>query len=828
VPARRARCFASRNSQKEAAVVAERKLAEWELCYLGWDPAAEPLREALTTLGNGYFATRGAAEESDAGGAHYPGTYLAGAYDRLESAVADQTVEHEDLVNWPTWLPLTFRGEGGEWFALEAGTPLAYEQRLRLLDGVLSRRIRFRDREGREFELESRRIVDMRDEHVAAVEWVLTPLNWSGVLEIRSAIQGGVTNAGVARYRALDGHHVEVLDRGGAGKDAVFLVSRSRQSHIVVGQAIRTRVSVEAAPIADPAHTETRDDWVAQTFTIRCERAKSIRVEKVVAFYSSRDFAISEPRAAALENVHRIPDFEELLERQTHTWKRLWHRADLALVANDAPYAQLVLRLHIFHLLQTASFNAIGRDVGLPARGLHGEGYRGHIFWDELFTFPFLNLRFPELSRSLLLYRYNRLDEARYGAREAGYAGAMFPWQSGSDGREETQALHLNPKSGRWIPDTTHRQRHVNAAIAYNVWQYFQATADLEFLSFYGAEMLLEIARFWASIATYSLERERYEIHEVVGPDEFHTQYPGKGSQGIDNNAYTNVMAAWTLHTARGALARLARDRREELLSTLHITAADLRLWDQISRKMFVPFRQDGIIHQFEGWDDLEELDWDALRRKHGDVRRLDRILEADGDDPNRYKATKQADALMLFFLFSAEELDETFERLGYRFERDWIPKNVQYYLARTSHGSTLSRVVHAWVLSRSDRKRSWRLFKEALAVDIHDAQGGTTPEGIHLGAMSSTVDMVQRCYTGLEMRHDVLWLNPRLPDGLDELRLTIRYRKHWLALHISHDTLSVSFEKGGPGPARIGFRDAVCEMKEGESVRFGLASQAA
>ena len=805
----------------------ERKLTEWELCYVGWDPEAQPLREALTTLGNGHFATRGAGEEASAGGAHYPGTYLAGGYDRIEGEVAGKIVENEDLVNWPNWLPLTFRCEGGDWFALDAATILAYEQRLHLLDGVLSRRVHFRDRSDREFELESQRIVHMDDEHVAAIEWVLTPLNWSGVIEIRSAIDGRVTNAGVARYRELDGDHLEVVDRGSTGEDAIFLVSRSRQSHIVMGQAVRTRMAMDDGPVVEGRRTEARDGWIGQTVTLRCERRKPVRVEKALALYSSRDFAISEPGSEACKQVHRIASFRELLAQQKLAWKRLWHRADLELLGRGDPYAQLVLRLHLFHLLQTASMNTIGRDVGIPARGLHGEAYRGHIFWDELFTFPFLNLRIPELTRSLLLYRYHRLDEARYAALQAGYAGAMFPWQSGSDGREESQILHLNPKSRRWIPDNTYRQRHVNAAIAYNVWQYFQATDDMEFLSFYGAEMLLEIARFWASIATYNPDRERYDVRGVVGPDEFHTRYPGRDTQGLDNNAYTNVMAAWALQTARAALDLVARDRCEELLATLRISSEDLRRWGEISRRMFVPFHQGGIISQFEGWDELEDLDWDELRRRHGDIQRVDRILEAQGDDPNRYKAVKQADVLMLFFLFSAEELRETFERLGYEFDPQSIPQNVQYYLARTSHGSTLSRIVHAWVLSRTDRKRSWHLFQEALASDIDDMQGGTTPEGIHLGAMGGTVDLMQRCYTGIEMRHEVLWLNPRLPDGLDGLRLTIRYRGHWLGLHITHDTLRISFEQGWSGPARIGFKGEVYEMEQGQDMSFRLTADA-
>ncbi len=177
-------------------------------------------------------------------------------------------------------------------------------------------------------------------------------------------------------------------------------------------------------------------------------------------------------------------------------------RCDIRLSDSDRP--QMILRLHIFHLLQTVSRNSIDLDNGVPARGWHGEAYRGHVFWDELFIFPYLNLRIPNLTRSLLLYRYRRLNRARLAAEEEGVRGALYPWQSGSNGREETQQLPLNPKSGRWLPDHTHLQRHVNAAIAYNVWQYFKTTGDLEFLCNYGAEMILEIARFLANIATYN------------------------------------------------------------------------------------------------------------------------------------------------------------------------------------------------------------------------------------------------------------------------------------------------------------------------------------
>ena len=266
--------------------------------------------------------------------------------------------------------------------------------------------------------------------------------------------------------------------------------------------------------------------------------------------------------------------------------------------------------------------------------GLNGEAYRGHVFWDELYIYPFLNFRMPEVTRELLLYRYRRLGAARAAAREAGFRGAMFPWQSGSEGTEETQSIHLNPLSGRWEPDLSRNQRHVNAAIFYNIWHYFQATQDLAFMRDYGAEMMLEIARFWASIARFNPERDRYEIHGVMGPDEFHEKYPGAEDGGLRNNAYTNVMVAWLCGVARDVLLLLPATRAAALRDRLGLDDEELRTWESMSRRMFVPFHGDGIISQFEGYAELEELDWDAYRAKYGNIQRLDRILRAEGDDP--------------------------------------------------------------------------------------------------------------------------------------------------------------------------------------------------
>jgi alpha,alpha-trehalase len=274
---------------------------------------------------------------------------------------------------------------------------------------------------------------------------------------------------------------------------------------------------------------------------------------------------------------------------------------------------------------------------------------------------------------------------------------------------------------------------------------------------------------------------------------------------------------------AREQLDLLPEAVDRELRKKIGLRDEELEHWDEISRKMRVVFHQDGIISQFEGYDQLEELDWQGYREKHGDIQRLDRILEAENDSPNRYKASKQADVLMLFYLFSSEELAEIFQRLGYPFEYDTIPKNIQYYLQRTSHGSTLSRVVHAWVLARSGRSGSWHLFCEALESDVADIQGGTTPEGIHLGAMAGTVDQLQRGYTGLVTRGNVLWLNPCLPEGLPGLHMQVRYRGHTLELEVTHKILRVTAHRTTERPIKVGFRGSVCELEAETTREFAL-----
>ena len=601
---------------------------------------------------------------------------------------------------------------------------------------------------------------------------------------------------------------------------------RTNQSKLSIAQAARTEVSKEGEPLVIERQLVEEPGYIAHHLIVEVTQGTRLMIEKTISLFTSRDVAISECALEAEKAVLEAERFNGMLKAHTLAWSDLWRRFKLDLRLDSSlqqQYVQRILRLYSFHLLQTASMHSLDIDVGMPSRGWHGEAYRGHIFWDELIIFPFLNYRTPQITRTLLMYRYRRLAEARKAANKHGFKGAMYPWQSGSNGREESQQVHLNPESGNWIRDNSHLQRHINAAIVYNVWQYYQVTGDLEFLSWYGAEMILEIARFWASISTYNQELDRYEILGVMGPDEYHDSYPDAESPGLNNNSYTNIMVVFVLNRALELFNLLPEQQFRELCARLAIEKAELDRWKEISRKMRVVFQGDGIISQFEGYDELEEFDWEGYRKKYGNIQRLDRILEAEGDTTNRYKVSKQADVLMLFYLFSSEELGQIFEQLGYHFDPEIIPENIDYYLKRTSNGSSLSWIIHSWVAARRDRSRSWELFNVALLTDFVDIQGGTTPEGIHLGSMSGCVDLVQRGYTGLECRGNVLRFNPRFPEELNGLKMHIRYRGHWLELDIGTDRLKVEALPCEAEPVQLEVTGRRFELKEGETREIEL-----
>jgi trehalose/maltose hydrolase-like predicted phosphorylase len=805
----------SHNRTSETSNSTQDPSAAWNLVFEDYDPADEGHREALCALGNGYFVTRAAAIGATADEVHYPGTYRAGLYNRLTTQIEGEDSEDESIVNLPNGLFLTFRIDGGEWFSIDAVEILAYRQTLNLQRGILYRDIQFRDSQGRQTTLQEQRFVSMAQPHLAGLQLQIIPQNWSGELEICSAIDGRVNNSNVKRYEPFNCHHLEPIATGGMESEGIWLTMRTNQSRIEISLAAQTQVTMAGQQINPICTIDQKTTWVGEHLKLSVEQGIAIQIEKVMALYTSRDFAISESTIAAQEAIREAPDFTQLLTAHQVIWHRLWSRCDVDL----EPIENLrALRLHIFHILQTISPHTADLDAGVPARGWHGEDYRGHIFWDETFVLPFLVCRFPEIARSMLLYRYRRLGAAKTSARRHGYQGAMYPWRSGSTGREETPQFQFNLRSERWMRDHTYLQRHVNAIIACNLWHYYNFTNDLSFLEDYGAEMMVEIARFWASIATYNPDYDRFEIRGVVGPDEYHTTYPNATQPGIDNNTYTNAMAAWTLFRTKELLEFLPPACHVELCDRLQLTQAELDHWDTVSRKMRVVFHDDGTLSQYEGFDRLQPYNVQPFYNES-----LNLILEEKGDDVNCYQASKQADTAMLLFLLPEHELFPLMERLGYTFDQTQLQRTLAYHLQHTVHESSLSHLVYAGALSECDCEKSWQFFMETLFADISGASSGETKNGIHLGAMAGTVHLLQHHYLGLRIHNHSIYLDPSIPPSLRQLRMSIEFRDNDLTIEVTEDCIRITASSLNLSSIQVNCRGEATALEPGTTITAEL-----
>jgi alpha,alpha-trehalase len=366
----------------------------WSITFAGYDPNTEPLREALCTVGNGYFATRGCAPESSAGDIHYPGTYAAGIYNRLTDQIAGSTVTNESLVNLPNWLPLTFRIDAGPWVDIDDVEVLSYSQTIDLRRAVLSREFRFRDTAGRTTAVTQQRFVAMHLPHVGALETTVTAENWSGAIEFRSTIHGDVENRLIERYRKLSSKHLKVTRLRELSSESTLLEATTVQSRISVAVAARNTLWRDEEPVDTERRVVQDAARIGHDMAVDLKVGQSVTLEKVVTIVTGRDRAVSDPAEEAEQHLHRLGRIAELLHGHTLIWAHLWERFNID-IGENADELRIV-RLHLLHLLQTLSPNTPDLDAGAPARGLHGEAYRGHIFWDELFVFPALNVHLPD------------------------------------------------------------------------------------------------------------------------------------------------------------------------------------------------------------------------------------------------------------------------------------------------------------------------------------------------------------------------------------------------------------------------------------------------
>jgi len=707
----------------------------WLIRETTFDPNRLHHQETVFTIGNGYLGTRGAFEEGYPGAR--PATLIHGVFD-------DAPIVHTELANAPDWLPFVLL-VNGERFGLDRGEVLEYQRTLDLRRGLLTRQVRWRSLAGNTVAIHIERFASLADPHVLAIRYQVTPLDFDGWIEFRASINGQVDND--------DYVHWDWVDQGGE-LGQVWLRSRTRHSAIELGQASALMMSGSDEMIERAMDCQNCPTMVAVCQT---QQGRTITAEKLVAIYSSRE--VDDVVEAAVDKLDALIDahlrYEDLRAAHKAAWAEVWDASDVIIEGDDA--AQRAVRYNLFQLLIAAPRH--DDHVSIPGRTLSGFGYRGHVFWDtDIFMLPFFTFTQPKLARNLLMYRYHTLPAARQKARANGYEGAQYAWESALTGDETTPKWVPGP-AGEWVRIWTGDiQLHITADVAYAVWHYWQVSSDDEFMRDYGAEIILDTAAFWGSRAEYNAERDRYEINDVIGPDENH--------EHVNNNVFTNRMAQWHLETALETLAWLRREhpyRAAELEEQLDLSAEQLAHWaDVIGCLHILHDPETGLMEQFEGFFELEDVDWQALEPRSQSVQSLLGIKRT-----NQVQALKQPDVLMLLYL------------LGERYDLETKRVNWDYYQPRTdhTHGSSLGPAIHAILACELGLPEvAYEHFMRAALVDLEDMRGNAA-DGIHGASAGGVWQAVVFGFAGLRLTADGYTLNPRLPASWR--RLAFRFRHH-------------------------------------------------
>lgn len=755
----------------DAALLRKQNYNCWHLDYYGRALGrANRTQEALLAIGNGFIGLRGAFVESKADGDNYPGTYVAGVYNQLTTPVAGRNVAIEDLVNMPNAQLLSFSVDGGPIFAADVREVQDVYRSLDLRTGQLVTSMCVQMAGGKRIRVRTFKAADMQQWHRYAIRYELTPLNFSGELTVHAGIDGNVVNGNVARYQHFNHHHLQVTDVR-AKENMALLTGETRTSRVQF--AIGTKLTQTGVSLRDQVESAVRPDGVDQRVRLEIAQGTAYTFEKSVAIYTS----LETPTQPLVDMVHRDLtrcSYNVAFSHSADYFRNVWAESDVRI--DGDMLSQKRLRVNAYHLFIASHALGAGKiDAALGARGLNGEGGHGHIFWDEMFTLPWLSTHYPRAVRTMLKYRYRRLPAARAAAQNAGKAGALFPWQSGMYGDEQTQPLHLNALTQEWEPEHRQLQCHVSLAVAYNVFYYCHVTGDTQFMAKFGLEILLSVAQYWLSVCEVGADG-RYHIRGVMGPDEFHTAYPGREAAGLDDNAYTNIMVTWLFTEVAQLVQEVEPVVVAQLDEQLGLAGADFKQMSVIAHSLNLDIHG-GVIGQFAGYFDLQELNLSHYRKQYGDIHRIDHILQQEGRSANSYQVAQKADAVMAFFPLSRRTVSRVVNQLGYDFKPTDLLKNVDYYLDRTTSGSELSRAVYAALCARSGEARlSQRLFTEALAAPFAPG-GNSSAEGVHMGVMAALLNVAVQVYGGFDARGAMVTIRPHLPAGWQKLTFKQRVR---------------------------------------------------
>ena len=775
---------------------------EWLIRESGWVPDTpnqhrQGDRESILALGNGYIGIRGALEESPAGAT--PQTYVAGVFDK-------STAETVEIVNLPNPFDFRIYADGAP-VAVDRMDVVSHERTLDMKKGLLFRETEYRSYSGR-YGYRSVRALSAHDKHIAMMRVSFVSYDSDIDILVKSGIDASTMNIRPEMGTTVKHYTTDEEDRIG---NASYLSVMTKDSGIVVSYAAELSVRRSDDEVAESDKSDVvvdvvrTSEWCDDRFTenvhFRAEKGVVYTVDRIVSVYTSRDLPREQIRDASLNALNRSSEigFDRLLEAHIDSWNRTWEAADIAIECagagdgergGEGPDCDVsrALRFNLYHLLIAGSDS--DDQVSIAPKALTAEWYGGHVFWDtELFVLPFFTFTDPAVARNLLLYRYHRLPAARKNAREYGFAGARFPWESADTGEEATPGDWFDKAGNLIMVHTMEREHHITADVAYAVYQYYMATGDSEFMSEYGAEIILESARFWASRGVRNDRTGRYEIRAVIGPNEY--------QECVNNNAYTNYLAGWNLRCA----VSLCNDPAITLPQP-QPTMDELQEWQRIADEIDFTVRDDGMIEEFEGYFKRDNTVL-SERNEMGmpvypDAALMDRVQET--------QLVKQADVVMLLHLFSDD------------FSLDVKRKNLEYYERRTTHESSLSPPIYAILYAETgDVDAAYRYFKYALYGDL-GGNYGNTHHGIHSASMGGVWQAVVFGFAGVRMKESVLAVNPRLPDEWIRLRFNLCWHGARLKFEISRSEVSISAGSAGDLPVSLEIGGAIHELSGNET----------
>ncbi|MCD4684739.1 MAG: glycoside hydrolase family 65 protein [Anaerolineae bacterium] len=698
--------------------------------------------ETILTVGNGYLGTRGTFAEGYPG--ELPATLIHGVFNHHPDDLVP------DLVNAPAWFAVTITVDGHT-FRLDQGAVLGFRQVLNMKTGVLRREVLWQSPAEHVVRLTFERFASMDDQHLLAQRITITALEPVAHLicsahldDARARNMIFVPDEGVKLVL-----HWATVQTEADGARAWWDAKTAQSSY---GVRFGQYVSLDADVVLEPVGGTSP----GSRFETGLGVGESVALTRLVAVATSRD-TDDLPAFVAQKLDHAdTQGYDALKAAHEAAWRAIWDDMDIVIEGDE--YAQRAIRFTTYHITIAAPHH--DERVSIGAKTLSGSGYKGHVFWDtELFVLPPFTITQPEVARALLMYRYHNLAGARAKAREAGYEGAMFPWESTDTGEETTPRWSYPDEHGNririWTGDN---EQHISSDISYAVWQYWQWTGDDDFLRDYGAEIILDTAVFWTSRVEWNAEAERYELSQQIGPDEFH--------ENVNNSVYTNRLVVWHLECAFAVLAWLAQhapDQARTLAGRLDLHDQRFARWRDIIEKMYIPRDEEREVYlQFDGFFEMDQIDVQAYEPR---VKNMDVIL--GHERTQRTQVLKQADVIMLIALLGPA--------LGTQEE---LIRNWDAYSPRTAHDSSLSAAIHAWVAARLGLiEVAYGFFMQSAGLDLENNKGNVR-DGIHAAASGALWQAIVFGFAGLHLDADGNWqVDPHLPPWWKSVSFSFYHR---------------------------------------------------